>query len=117
MDDIKITAKETPQGMVMQKDEPVVNDAPAYLPIKGYLGEESKDPDNKQSEQLTEVWEYLNREAKSDVVAEKLFILRSLETKLGTPSVGQSRLNKVHSYIKSLKAVEEAQKWANSHLR
>lgn len=100
---------------------PVNNDsqpftAQPYAPLIGFL-ELGNDIDNKTQTDLQEIWDYLGKETGSETTVERLYALRVLESRLSPPRLGQSRLNKVHSYIQAQQIVENAEKWRNGHLK
>jgi hypothetical protein len=91
--------------------------AKPYAPLVGFLEVPAADLDNKTQTLLEDMWSYLGEESKSDSIAERLHALRVLETRLGSPRIGQSRLYKIASYINAQKAVKRAEEMRDAHLK
>lgn len=112
-----------PQIGPAEKAEPTVqataNDdqpftAKPFAPLVGFLEVGESELNNKMQTTLNEIWEYLGEESKSELTSERLYALRQLENRLSPPRIGQSRLYKIHQYIKAQAEVQRAEKWRNS---
>lgn len=64
-----------------------------------------------EGEKLREVWDYLRQEYPKQPLQERFHQLRSLESRIGQPKLGQTRLGKLHSYIRAQQMVKQAEKW------
>lgn len=65
----------------------------------------------EEGEKLRSVWAYLGEKFPSKGLQERIHQLRKIESKLGQPKLGQSRLGRIHSYINAQKMVEDAERW------
>lgn len=92
-------------------------EARPYGPLVGFLELGTDEMTNKNQTILNEIWEYLAKETNSELTSERLHALRALENKLSPPKIGQSRLQKIYGYIQAQKAVAQAEKWRDGHLR
>lgn len=61
----------------------------------------------EEAEKLQDVQAYLDKFPRTQQIHE----LRRIEQKLGQPGIGQSRLGKVHAYIRTQKLVDDAERW------
>lgn len=79
-----------------QTPELVKPTAADYPEIKDYFNLES--PTDAQKEKFGAIWEYFAEESKS--VGDLMFKMRNLENRLGSPEIGESRLQKMYNYIR-----------------
>lgn len=113
----KVEFKPTPVKPVEVKEE-----APAFNPLdrehsfieshgflKNFFGIDSMG--FTEGEQLRTVWGYLGEKFPRKQLQERLHQLRKIESKLGQPKLGQTRLSRIHDYITAQKMVEDAEKW------
>lgn len=116
MDEVEIEIED--EGEVSEKAVAVIRQhQPENLsevePLIGFLG--VADPQDRQNRtMLKEIWSHLKDRPKT---SEKLVALRDMESRLGMPKLGESRLSKLYSYIKAQEAVDEAEKIRNQYLR
>lgn len=118
-DDVKVEIK---KDEVEVTSEPDTNDdrplqTRPYAPLMGFFNLDGLNPSNKEDTVLQEIWDYLNETTKSELISEKLYSLRQLESRLGSPRVGESRWHKIHAYIKAQKMVEQSEKYRDALLR
>lgn len=104
-DGISITPKAAPaptdQGFV--KDE--------VSPVAGFLNADKADY------RLQSVVDFFKEEGKDLLEADLLWKIRALETKLGLPSLGETRLDKVHRYVKLQGQISSLEKRRDGELR
>lgn len=108
------TAPELPTAP-SNDDQP--HTAKPFAPLVGFLDIGESEMTNKTQTVLQEIWDYLAEETNSELISEKLHALSALENRLSPPKIGQSRLIKIHQYIQAQKAVSQAEKWRDVHLR
>lgn len=84
-------------------------------PLTGFL--QIASPTNEEQKQLKDIWQYLQETTKDDLDSERLMALRHLETRLGAPRLGQTRLQQIYQYIKLDKEVKLTEKLRDSFLR
>lgn len=109
------TVQPTATAAPINDDQPFT--AKPFAPLVGFLDVGESELTNKTQTALNEIWEWLGKESKSELTTERLYALRSLENRLSPPSVGQSRLIKIHNYILAQKEVERAEKWRDGFMR
>lgn len=97
---------------ISNDDQPFT--AKPFAPLVGFLEVGESELDNKMQTTLNEIWEFLGEESKSELTTDRLMALRNLENRLSPPRIGQSRLYKIHQYIKAQAEVQRAEKWRNS---
>lgn len=88
--------------------------AKPFAPLVGFLEVGESELTNKMQTTLGEIWEFLGEESKSELTTDRLMALRNLENRLSPPRIGQSRLYKIHQYVKAQQEVSRAEKWRNS---
>lgn len=91
MDDITVTTKSlapTPD-QAFSKDE--------TGPLASMFG--LTNTSDKDGQYLQSIVDYFKEQGKDLLPAELLWKVRSLETKLGSPSLGERRLDMVHRYV------------------
>lgn len=64
-----------------------------------------------EGEKLRAIWGYLGEKFPRALLQERLHQLRKMESKMGQPKLGQSRLGRLHDYIQAQKMVEDAERW------
>lgn len=102
-----------PPKPVSNDDQPFT--ARPYAPLIGFLELGESELNNLNQTKLQEIWDYLSKD--SELTSERLYQLRMLENRLSPPKIGQSRLEKLHDYIKAQNIVEQAEKWRDGHLK
>lgn len=109
---------QTPAEPTVAVGNPTNDDQPftakPFAPLVGFLELGESELTNKTQTALSEIWEYLSKETNSELISDRLMALRSLESRLSPPKIGQSRFYKVHQYIKAQQEVQRAEKWRNS---
>jgi len=55
-------------------------------------------PNEKQAQKLSDIFEYAKGQAESDM--DLVNVLRDIRYRLGSPSLGQSLLDKIHTYVR-----------------
>lgn len=85
-----------------------------YASLIGYFELDSMNLSSKEQEYLQTIWEYLEGE---DTLPKKLLNLRNVESRMGAPQLGETRLARLFNYAKAHKAVKEAEEWRNSFLK
>lgn len=75
-----------------------------FFEITGELG-------STESNKLRAIWEYVRAKSPKQPLNEYVYQLRRLESKIGPPHIGQSRLNKLYAYINAQRMVENAERW------
>lgn len=117
MDDDKIEVELKDEGKPGERAEAkvvaTVEEPVESLPIVGFLGVADASSSNNQ-EMLGFIWGCLGEEK---TVADKLQKLQSIESRLSTPTLGESRLSKVYNFLRAQKAADEAEKARNAYLR
>lgn len=84
-----------------------------YPQLKDYFNLES--PSDAQKEKFAEIWEYFGEESKS--IGDLMYKMRNLENRLGSPAIGESRLQKMYNYIKISKDIKDDEKRRDALLR
>lgn len=105
MDGVTVTTKSPPtepsQGFT----------ADSTAPVASFL---SADPaDNR----LSEIADFFREEGKDLLQADLLWKLRSLENRLGVPSLGEKRIDKIYRYIKLQSQIDSLSKQRDGELR
>lgn len=72
---------------------------------------------NKEKQQLKDIMEFLEKDTDTKNEANIYVALRNIEEKLTSPKIGETRIGKIHNYIKTLKAIKEAEEERDSLLR
>lgn len=106
------TEAPTTPAPVNNDDQPFT--AKPFAPLVGFLEVGESELTNKMQTTLNEIWEFLGQESKSELTTDRLMALRNLENRLSPPRIGQSRLYKIHQYVKAQQEVSRAEKWRNS---
>ncbi len=84
-----------------------------FAPLAQLLGYDV--PTDGQKEQLEYVWDYFKEEGKGP--GETLAALRDLERSLGSPEIGQTKLDRLYSYIRLSKMAEDLDLERQAYLR
>lgn len=77
----------------LQEDTSLVE----LLPLQGMLG--INDAGARQRTQMKDVWDFFSKDAQG--VGDALFKIKQTEMKMSPPRLGESRLGKLHSYVKT----------------
>ena len=99
MEDIKVIEK---KGTVTVETGPAPDTLPT--PLQGFLGVDR--PTTEESQKLKEVWDFIEGDSEAD----RLYKIQQLENRLGSPSLGQSRLDLVYEYAKLTKQITTLEK-------
>lgn len=104
--------KATPDP-VIQIEDGMTKPEPAFIESHGILNDyfEVDRVGFSEGEKLRGVWQLLREQFPNKPVQEYLHQLRQIESKLGAPRIGQSRLNRVHGYLMIQKQIEDAERW------
>ena len=84
-----------------------------YPALKDYFNVD--DVTDAQRVKFETIWNYFADEAKG--VGDLLYKLRQLENRLGSPAIGESRLSKLHGYVKISAQIKDAELHRDSLLR
>lgn len=76
-------------------------------------------PNKQEENQLSEIWAYAQGLAKSESIPDIVWEVINLENRLGSPRLGESRLDRLYRYCKLRKSEEQIQNEIKSlyHLR
>ena len=100
MEDIKVTVK---QDTV--RAEPSGASVDVFpVPLQGYLNIDR--PTTEEAQQLKEIWDFIDGEGEAD----KLYRIQQLENRLGSPALGQTRLDKLYEYAKITRQIDTLEK-------
>lgn len=106
--------------------EEVVAEEPAKEVAKGSITTEVANPALKDYFNMDQIGDATSRKFedilayfgdKPEGVGEMLYMIRQLENRLGEPRVGESRLDKVHRYIKITSQIKDAEAERDSLMR
>lgn len=88
----------TDEGIEVRNPEPQSDlSLVELLPVQGFLGIE--DPGARQRTQMKEIWDYFSKDSQG--VADALFKIKQTEMRMSPPKLGESRLSKLHSFVKT----------------
>lgn len=85
----------------------------AFPALQDYFDLET--PTKDQTAKLEQIWGFFAHESES--IGDLLYKLRSQESRLGSPAIGQSRLDKVLDYIKVSRSIESDEQRRDAMLR
>lgn len=109
-----LTIEEAPKTSTPDVDEML---KPTQLaPIVDFFGLDTPISTEAQ-DKMTEIVEYLKEDGAAKSRYGYLTALNKIESKLGPPILGQSRLNRVYQYIRSQQVVKDATEWQKSMKR
>lgn len=109
-------------AIAVEDDLPTFNEAPQglpsaktgeYAPLAQYYGYNT--PSEAEVQQLSFVWNYFVEEGQGP--GETLALLRDLERTLAKPEIGQTRLDKLYSYIRLIRAADDTNAELRAYLR
>lgn len=83
--------------------------------LAGYLGLSSVSEQDKAS--LQRIVDFYKEETKELTDADLLFKVRQLESRLGSPSLGERRVDKLYAYVKTQGQITRLEKERDSLLR
>jgi hypothetical protein len=72
--------------------------APQFLPLQGFLN--INNPTGKESTQLQDIWEHFVKHTEPKTPGNILAVVRSVENKLSPAKLGETRLGKIHNFVK-----------------
>lgn len=84
-----------------------------YPQLIDYFNLES--PTDAQREKLRDIFDYFANETKT--IGELLYNMRILESRLGSPALGESRLQKMYNYIKITNNIKDQEQQRDALLR
>jgi hypothetical protein len=85
----------------------------AYPALQDHFGIDK--PTKEITEKLEKIWEFFGDESES--IGDLMYKLRTQESRLGSPAIGQSRLNKVYQYVTISQRIKSDEKTRDSLLR
>lgn len=85
-------------------------------PLVGFFDIDRKTT-NKEQQQLTEIMDFLEGDTDTSVEANIYVAIRNIEEKLTSPKIGETRIGKIHDYVKTLKMIKQAEDERDSLLR
>jgi len=111
MDGITVTPKSAPAEDTQQftKDE--------VHPIAGLLGLDTHSLDPKDSQNIKQIYDFLRGDEKEMTELELLHKVRGLENRLGLPSLGERRVDKLSRYVKLQAQIDNLSKQRDGELR
>lgn len=80
-------------------------------PLAGFLSADSTDT------RLQSIVDFFKEDGKDLMEADLLFKVRALENRLGAPSLGEKRIDKVYRYIKLQSQIDNLSKQRDGELR
>lgn len=98
MDSSIISVESSPAASV--STQPMVKDD--LSPLAGFLNSDL----HADSDRLQEIVNYFRAESKEFSEIDLLNAVRSLETKLGAPRLGEKRIDQVHAYVKLQRQID-----------
>ena len=98
MEDIAITPK-TPES---SGSVGVDNKVPVQLQSFFYID----NPSSEDMDKLQKIWDFFD--GKDEV--EKLYQVKQLENRLGTPNIGETRFSKIYEYVKLTNQIKDMEK-------
>ncbi len=110
--DIQVTEVKD-MSTVAPKDAVSVKVDVPYPALKDYFNVE--DVTDAQRAKFEVIWKHFSDEA--DSVGDLMYKLRQLENRLGSPAIGESRLTRLHSYVKISAQIKDSEKQRDSLLR
>jgi hypothetical protein len=72
-------------------------------------------PTNAQREKMATIFDYFADESKT--IGELLYNMRILESRLGSPALGESRLQKMYNYIRITSDIKDKEKQRDALMR
>lgn len=103
----KLEVKEEKGNFTVHSSTPTAPDTTAVSDIMNILKIDS--PSGKELDKLGVIDQYLKANAKEGQL-DRLVTLRGIENRLGVPRIGETRLDKVYSYIKMTNQISELEK-------
>lgn len=67
-----------------------------------------------EEERINSIYQYLREKHSGQPMNELVYQLRQIESRIGPPRLGESRLYRVYSYVKGQRMVEDAERWRDS---
>lgn len=109
-DEIVVTPKDNGRMDVEVKPASDTSAPQDFLPLSGMM--DISEPGKEDSEKLSTVWDYFKADGKSN--AEILYAIKSLENRMASPTLNETRLNKVYQWVRVRKDIESNEKLLNS---
>lgn len=109
-DEIVVTPKDNGRMDVEVKQVDQTGTPQDFLPLSGMM--DISEPGKEDSEKLSTVWDYFKADGKSN--AEILYAIKSLENRMASPTLNETRLNKVYQWVRVRKDIESNEKLLNS---
>lgn len=110
-DDLQVTQDEPVPEPVDRTVAPTAEIA--HPALKEYFNVDR--PSDADVRKFDDIIQYFGDRPES--LGEMMYMLRQLENRLGQPVVGQTRLNKLHAYIKVTNTIDSAEAERDSMLR
>lgn len=79
-------------------------------PLRGMLGLENPGP--RQNMQLKEIWDFFAEKAQGQ--GDLLYQFRQTENKMSPPRLGETRLSKMHTWVKLQREIKSREEHLNS---
>ena len=112
--DLKVTEVDEPQDIMDQPTDAGIQSPKVDFPqLKDYFNIES--PTDAQKVKFAEIWEYFGEESKT--IGDLMYKMRQLENRLGSPAIGETRMQKMYNYIKISKNIKDDEKRRDALLR
>jgi hypothetical protein len=108
-EEIEITPKDNGQVDVEVKSTGTVEVNNAQ-PLVSFLS--IQDISKEDAERVKEVWDYFSKDSKS--TSEILYNIQSRENRMGGLALNESRLDKLHRWVRITKDIENNEKLRNS---
>lgn len=84
-----------------------------YPQLTEYFNVES--PSDAQKDKIATIFEYFADEANS--LGDLMYKMRILESRLGSPAIGESRLQKMYNYVRITNDIKDKEKQRDSLMR
>jgi hypothetical protein len=103
------TVEVTDEGVEVHSSTPSTREAGDLVkiaPLTGLLN--IPNPSSREISQLETIYSYLEEDATS--VGELLYQFKQLESKMGLPKLGETRLSKTYNWVKTALAIKDLEK-------
>lgn len=84
-----------------------------YPQLKDYFNVDS--PSDAQKEKFAEIWEFFSEDSKT--IGDLMYKMRQLENRLGSPALGETRMQKMYNYIKISRSIKDDEQRRDALLR
>jgi len=110
-DEIVVTPKDNGRMDVEVKPSETTGAIQEFTPLSGMM--DITEPNKEDSEKLSTVWDYFKADGKKSN-SEILYAIKSLENRMASPGLNETRLNKVYQWVRVRKDIESNEKLLNS---